>query len=258
MNNESMRVVLNRITSRIESGSRRIDGETYAQFFEMLSEVIAGDADAPSDLEDLERLAYAAKAYDRADELPGFDVGALWGSFGTLDAVRRLRGAEEEERRLALMIERHRDLFSTVSANPDITQGELADALGTSRSNLSQILARIEPYRLLHANPVGRSKHYRLTRRARQLFDEIDGRREDKEVRNRSTEAYVQEFDEAGVAQRRPSNYGPVRGSSLFKGVIYGQRDHEVRSQTHYGRRARSQLVPAGTFDNSNRLGRAS
>ena len=82
---KSVPVLLNRMIKRFDKGYTKtkghIDQETYCQYFDMLCGIIQGKLEPNELFYDFLRMIYAAKMYDRDDELPGFTTGVLWGSF---------------------------------------------------------------------------------------------------------------------------------------------------------------------------------
>ncbi len=65
------------------------------------------------------------------------------------------------------------DLLAQVGAHEGITQNELAEKLLVTKSNVCQILRRMEERGLISRRQEGRAKHLFLTEEGRRLFDEV-------------------------------------------------------------------------------------
>lgn len=174
LNKQSVSIVLRRISTRVFAKKRKIDGETYTRYFEMLSNILTGREEQSKELEVLrhEILAYGSSASVR--DLEGFDIGANWASMRLLEECERLQGEEDERRSRSAMVRRHVKMLQIVDQNPGITQKQLAEKLSVSPSNLSQTLARLKPYGLLVVSRMGRNKHYNLTLQAQEVLRDMN------------------------------------------------------------------------------------
>jgi DNA-binding MarR family transcriptional regulator len=65
------------------------------------------------------------------------------------------------------------DVLAQVGAHEGITQNELAEKLLVTKSNVCQILRRMEERGLISRRQEGRAKHLSLTEEGRRLFDEV-------------------------------------------------------------------------------------
>jgi DNA-binding MarR family transcriptional regulator len=65
------------------------------------------------------------------------------------------------------------DVLAQVGAHEGITQKELAEKLLVTKSNVCQIVCRMEERGLLSRRQEGRAKHLFLTEEGRRLFDEV-------------------------------------------------------------------------------------
>lgn len=65
------------------------------------------------------------------------------------------------------------DVLAQVGAHDGITQNELAEKLLVTKSNVCQILHRMEDRGLVSRRQEGRAKHLSLTEEGRRLFDEV-------------------------------------------------------------------------------------
>jgi DNA-binding MarR family transcriptional regulator len=65
------------------------------------------------------------------------------------------------------------DLLAQIGANEGATQQEVADALLVTKSNVCQLLDRMEAARLVERRQQGRSKHLYLTQAGRRLHDQV-------------------------------------------------------------------------------------
>ena len=176
MDKQSVSIILKRVSTRLFSKRRKIDGETYTRFFEVLANVLTGRDEQSEELDTLRHkiLIYGSSASAR--DLEGFDVGASWASMRLLEECERLRSEADERRSCSAMVRRHVKLLQIVDQNPDITQKELAGKLSVSQSSLSQTLSRLKPYGLLVVSRMGRNKHYDLTLQAQQLLHDMSAK----------------------------------------------------------------------------------
>lgn len=71
------------------------------------------------------------------------------------------------------------DVLAQVGAHEGITQNELAEKLLVSKSNVCQILGRMQERGLISRRQEGRAKHLFLTEEGRRLFDEVVPSQED-------------------------------------------------------------------------------
>jgi DNA-binding MarR family transcriptional regulator len=65
------------------------------------------------------------------------------------------------------------DVLAQVGAHAGITQKELAEKLLVTKSNICQILGRMEERGLVSRRQEGRAKHLFLTKEGRRLFEEV-------------------------------------------------------------------------------------
>ena len=65
------------------------------------------------------------------------------------------------------------DVLAQVGAHEGITQNELAEKLLVTKSNVCQIMRRMEERGLVSRRQEGRAKHLSLTEVGRRLFDEV-------------------------------------------------------------------------------------
>ena len=65
------------------------------------------------------------------------------------------------------------DLLAQVGAHEGVTQNELAEKLLVTKSNVCQIVRRMEERGLISRRQEGRAKHLFLTEEGRRLFDEV-------------------------------------------------------------------------------------
>ena len=65
------------------------------------------------------------------------------------------------------------DVLAQVGAHEGITQKELAEKLLVTKSNVCQIVRRMEERGLVSRRQEGRAKHLFLTQEGRRLFDEV-------------------------------------------------------------------------------------
>jgi DNA-binding MarR family transcriptional regulator len=65
------------------------------------------------------------------------------------------------------------DVLAQVGAREGITQKELAEKLLVTKSNVCQILGRMEERGLVSRRQEGRAKHLFLTKEGRRLFEEV-------------------------------------------------------------------------------------
>jgi DNA-binding MarR family transcriptional regulator len=65
------------------------------------------------------------------------------------------------------------DVLAQVGAHEGITQKELAEKLLVTKSNICQILGRMEERGLVSRRQEGRAKHLFLTKEGRRLFEEV-------------------------------------------------------------------------------------
>ena len=175
MDTHGLAVVLDHIISCLESKERRVDSETYEQLFRGIAEVLASFADRINELSELRDATYAMRNYDCAYLLEGFDIGACWGAMKVAEAFER-QERDVEIRRQCLDKLRSKEqwrILEAIGNQPGITQGDLARELGKSASNLSQMLSRILPYRLVTISIDGRRRHYSLTAFGREMLDEV-------------------------------------------------------------------------------------
>jgi DNA-binding MarR family transcriptional regulator len=71
------------------------------------------------------------------------------------------------------------DVLAQVGAHEGITQNELADKLLVTKSNVCQILGRMQQRGLVSRRQQGRAKHLFLTDDGRRLFEEVVPSQED-------------------------------------------------------------------------------
>lgn len=235
LDKQSVSIVLKRVSTRLFSKRRKIDGETYTRFFEVLANVLVGCDEQSEELDTLRHkiLVYGSSASVRG--LEGFDVGASWASMRLLEECERLRNESDERRSRSAMVKRHVRLLQIVDQNPGVTQKELAKKLSVSPSSLSQTLARLKPYGLLVVSHMGRNKHYDLTLQAQQLLRDMSVKQVEG---NSTTDSYYIIFEatiHAGTVD--------VRGK---------------RNQTHEWHCAVSQHIPVTHGNRSSSLGNPS
>ncbi len=193
LDKRSVSIVLKRVSTRLFSKRRKIDGETYMRFFEVLANVLAGRDEQSEELDTLRHkiLVYGSSASVR--DLEGFDAGASWASMRLLEECERLRSESYERRSRSAMVRRHVELLQIVDQNPGVTQKELAEKLSVSQSNLSQTISRLKPYGLLVVSRMGRNKHYDLTPQAQQLLHDMSAK---QAKANSTTDSYYIIFEE--------------------------------------------------------------
>ena len=191
MDDETLASLVERIRKRLISKDRKIDGETYIYLLDFLAKPVEERADRmPDALDELKDCVYAARSYDHASDLDGFDMGACWGMLKLHDAL--ISAAEEklDQQRQINAVRRHQDILVAMQRNMGITQSELANKTGNSRSNLSQILARLKPYHLFFTSAEGRNKHYTLTSRGERLLESVSRKHRWSNEENAKEEPY--------------------------------------------------------------------
>lgn len=174
MDAKSRAIVLERVTTGLESSSHGIDTQTFELLFAAVADALDDIDRLYDEFTDLSNLTYEKRNYERADELEGFDIGACWSCAKVLETVQRIRGEEGFRRECLQKAKRHSGLLEVISQNPGITQGSLAKMMGYSPSSLSQKLGRLMPYRLVSATTSGRSRHYRLTPFGKDVMRELE------------------------------------------------------------------------------------
>ncbi len=111
--------------------------------------------------------------FDRAGDVASFDEGACWAFVGIVRAA--VKRAERQARvpEVARAARRQVPLLHAIRKNPGITQNELADAVGKGKSNLSQILTRLEARGLIVVRSRGRFRHYYISALGEAVLKEV-------------------------------------------------------------------------------------
>ncbi|MBR3315752.1 MAG: hypothetical protein IKG18_16630 [Atopobiaceae bacterium] len=165
-------VLAHDIERRIETG-HEVGEELYRKLFGLLAEAISTRDYGVEAFELLEHDVKAAYVYGNASEWDEFDFGACWGAFSLLEACASYSERLLEDQERIEVVRRHEDLFRAMAKRPGITQKELANELCCGASNVSQILARYERYRLYLVSPEGKSKHCYLTAYGERALAEV-------------------------------------------------------------------------------------
>ena len=139
-----------------------------------IAELVVDMQEPTEAYETLSRDIEALFAYGDDAESPTFCAGAVWGMVSVRAAI--IAKESEDARRVALreVAERHHDLLAAISDNPGITQQDLAEKLHKKKSNLAQILARLEPYRLFIVSPAGWYRKYRISSLGKSILSEME------------------------------------------------------------------------------------
>lgn len=172
MENRRAQILAQEISTRLDVGAA-IGEELYRRLFEVLSDMAVegvGDDGAFALLLHDVRAAYR---YDGASKLEGFDVGACWAAMSLMDACGTHIERESNWRECVAEARGHRSLFEALEKMPGANQRELAEELGCGASNVSQRLARLEPYRLFVSSVEGKSKRYYLTPKGKRALEEV-------------------------------------------------------------------------------------
>lgn len=164
--------VIERVIEFLEADGCGIDTATYEQLFRSISEALENVAECAGQYSELRRLTYAQRNYARANELEGFDIGACWATMKVVEAVERKGRDAEDRQQCLLLLEKYSRLFECIACHPGVTQGELASLLGKTPSNLSQVLSRVTPFRLIDVTICGRTKRYSLTPYAKRILED--------------------------------------------------------------------------------------
>ena len=250
MDSRGLAVVLDRVISCLESKDRRIDSETYEQLFRGITEVLAYFADRATELSELRNATYAMRNYDRAYLLEGFDIGACWGAMKVVEAYERQEGDAEAHRQCLdkLRSKEQWRILEVIGNQPGITQGELASELGKSPSNLSQMLSRILPYRLVAIAIDGRRRRYSLTAYGREVLHEIKGTSEPAKELNGATHAGMDPLKTHDVSAPRCNESNNLHRAVASQGSLLNSQ-RKVNRSSNYGAnntgvKARKDMTP--------------
>ena len=125
----------------------------------------------------LTRDIEAQFAYGDDAESPEFCAGAVWGMVSIRAAIVAQESDAARQSELREAAKRHHDLLVAINDNPGITQQDLAAKLHKTKSNLAQILARLERYRLFIVSPAGWYKQYRISSLGESILSETESDR---------------------------------------------------------------------------------
>lgn len=214
MRESQLSTLAREIAIRVKKG-KVLDEDLLSDFLSAVSEIVYGLTEATEELNKLARDLDAGYVFDDLAEDPVFCAGACWGAIGVYakSKERERDAAVANARRDAS--ERHRALLATIRDNPGITQQELGKALGKSKSNLAQILARLEVYRLFTVSPAGKYKRYHISSVGRRILEEIEGQERlitaNRPAPNRLYGARDSETMEvAGILVQHDNQYGVI------------------------------------------------
>ena len=211
-------VLAHDIERRIKTG-HDVGEELYCKLFGLLAEaILTGDCGVEA-FELLGHDVKAAYAYGNAPGWDEFDLGACWGAFSLLEACASYGERLLEAQERIEVVRRHEHLFRAMSERPGITQKELANELGCGASNVSQILARYERYRLYLVSPEGKSRHCYLTAYGERALAEVracepSSRRDDSARRNTATNSLV--ADDASPTSESANGVVTDLGHSMY------------------------------------------
>lgn len=147
----------------------------------LLRDLVSAIADLVVDMQEateaydtLSRDIEALFAYGDDAESPKFCAGAIWGMVSVRTAIVAKESEDVRQEELREAARRHYDLLVAINDNPGITQQDLAEKLHKKKSNLAQIIARLEPYRLFIVSPAGWYRKYRISSLGKSILSEMD------------------------------------------------------------------------------------
>lgn len=190
MSEERLSIVADAMMSMVREYGR-IDEEWYRGMFDAVAEIIGGVSSEMNAIAAMADSSFgqfvsefeAAYTFDKADDLPGFANGACWAIAGIVDAAANRIEARARQEQCVKVVDAHYGIFREIEQNPGIVQNELAKRLGKNKSNMSQILARLESKGLILVSVQGRFHHYYLSSAGKEAFAVVQGSMGDREMK---------------------------------------------------------------------------
>lgn len=173
MDANQLSTLCHELATRVERG-KSIDEGLMADLFMAVCEIMCGQSETTDELDAFLRDLDASYVFNDLADNPVFCAGACWGAFGVYVKAKEREADTAYAGARFDAAARHAELLATIRDNPGITQQDLGKALGKSKSNLAQILARLETYRLFIVSPSGKYKRYRISTIGCSLLDEIE------------------------------------------------------------------------------------
>ena len=158
-------------------GSSVDEGQVHAFWegvFDYLEEEEYGEP--PAELNELSDILQKKLLYGGVEQMTpeqAFLYGGIWGGVRLLDIRKNHRRRRLKIHKLKKRYEDYYDFFSIIDINPGIRHKDLAERLGKSVSQLSQLADRIDRDDLIYCDYMGREKYYYLSSLGKQLYTEI-------------------------------------------------------------------------------------
>ena len=173
MKSSQLSILSQEIGVRLKN-KRVVDESLLRDLASAIADMIV-DMQEPTEAYDiLSRDVEALFAYGDDAESSAFSAGATWGMTSIRAAINAKESEDAHKSELREVAKRHYDLLVAIGDNPGITQQDLAEKLHKTKSNLAQILARLERYRLFIVSPAGWYRKYRISSLGKSVLSEMD------------------------------------------------------------------------------------
>lgn len=170
---EQLSILTQEVGARLKEGLV-VDEALLRDLVSAIADLIVESQETTEVYDAFSRDLEAMFAYGDVAESPAFSAGASWGmaSVYASTVAKESESARNDALRDAAL--RHHDLLLAICDNPGITQQDLARKLDKKKSNLAQILARLERHRLFVVIPSGRFKKYQISSLGKSVLEEIE------------------------------------------------------------------------------------
>lgn len=172
MTDDQLSTLSQELRARLK-GKCASDEALYMDLFAAFVQLVASDEEPCEEYAMFERDSEANYAYGDAPESHLFSEGVYWCAARLRKEIMAMKTKAVRAHVVREVTKRHRGLLVAIKDNPGITQQELASKLQKSKSNLAQILSRLEPHHLFIVIPDGRYKKYRISSAGLTVLKEI-------------------------------------------------------------------------------------
>lgn len=185
MTDKQLSILSQEVGLRLKQGCM-VDESLLRDLVSAVADLVIGAQESTEAYDALSRDLEALFAYGDVAESPEFCAGASWGAVSVRAAVVDKESESAHNSVLRDIAERHRELLEEMRDSPGITQQELARKLRKKKSNLAQILARLERYRLFIVIPAGKYRKYSISSLGELILGELEAKQATTAI-NRST-----------------------------------------------------------------------
>lgn len=251
MGDKKSQILAREIVARLVAG-HAVGEELYRRLFVVLSDMFVEGTTDDGSFAMLLHDVRAAYRYDGASKLEGFDIGACWAAMSLMDSCESYADRVSMWRECVAKASRYRALLEALEKMPGAKQRDIAEVLGCGASNISQRLARLEPYKLFVVSVEGKSKRYYLTPKGERALETVRTREDvaSAEIKRMLVNAVlVEEIDTGNKAVVRFDPRPELEVPTIGVAVTNENRLKELPS--HGGRRHAKQAIGQGGLLNN-------